>query len=161
MHLALADLPCACASLRRAARAVSRLYDRELAGTGLNAAQFALLYMFAARDRTPVTQGWLAEVLALDSTTLSRTLSPLEQRKWIRSEPGKDRRERLWAITPAGLRQFEASRPKWERVQNRLRERLGKGSWDEMLAELDDVTTAARMRAVDGVKRISKRPRRT
>ncbi|HZD40950.1 MAG TPA: hypothetical protein VE131_09530 [Terriglobales bacterium] len=36
-------LPCACANLRRAARAVTRLYDQELRGTGLNVTQLTLL----------------------------------------------------------------------------------------------------------------------
>ena len=160
MHVELPDLECVCASLRRAARAVSRQYDRELRVTGLNAAQFTLLDVLARQDAQPVTQGWLGEVLALDSTTLTRTLAPLVDRKWIRSAPGQDRRERLWSITAAGLRQLEASRPRWERAQKQLRDRLGDQGWEAMLEDLTDVATAARMRSLDGVKRISRRRRR-
>ena len=156
MHVELPDLPCACTSLRRAARAVSRLYDQALAVTGVSAGQLSLLMVLAQQDQ-PVTQGWLGEILALDSTTLTRTLAPLAGRKWIRSEPGDDRRERRWMVTPAGRRQFDVARPKWERVQNQLRERVGGSRWDAMLTELTDIATAARMDALDGVKRISKR----
>jgi DNA-binding MarR family transcriptional regulator len=83
-------------------------------------------------------------LLALDSTTLSRTLRPLEAKRWIRCEPGKDRRERQLELTGAGRSQLDRTTPAWERVQRRLKERLGGERWEALLAELAAVAGVAR-----------------
>jgi DNA-binding MarR family transcriptional regulator len=139
---ALQPLPCACASLRRAARAVTQLYDDELRRAGLNTAQFTLLKVLASGG--DVTQGSLGRMLALDSTTLSRTLRPLEARRWISVEPGEDRRERRIELTAQGRRRLDSATPAWERAQHRLRSRLGPGAWTTLLAELARVAGLAR-----------------
>src|SRR5271168_4530609 len=84
------QLPCACASIRRAARAVTQFYDAGLRPAGLRATQFTLLQ--ALHLAPEISQKHLAELLASDSTTLTRTLAHLRRQGWIRSEPGKDRR---------------------------------------------------------------------
>src|SRR5213080_2504071 len=72
------SLPCACANMRRAARAVTQLYDAALRPSGLRITQFTLLRALA-RAGGPMTQDALGELLAVDSTTLSRTLRQLER----------------------------------------------------------------------------------
>ena len=114
----LVALPCACANLRRAARSVTQLYDEELRGSGMRATQFTLLQALSRLGR--ITQGHLGELLALDSTTLTRSLKPLVKRAWVRSVPGKDRRERHLQLTTAGRRQLDRVQPLWERAQQRL-----------------------------------------
>lgn len=148
----LPDLACACASLRRAARAMTRLYDRALGGTGLGVAQFTLLQVLERQGTNPMTQSALGEILSLDSTTLTRTLAPLAREGWVRGRPGADRRERLWTIAPAGKRQLERAQPKWERAQQRIRSRIGTRHWDALLDETKRVAIAARMRALDGLR---------
>jgi DNA-binding MarR family transcriptional regulator len=123
-------LPCACANLRRAARAVTRLYDQELRGTGLNVTQFTLLQALALAGE--ISQGRLGNVLAIDSTTLTRTLTNLRASGWISVRAGADRRVRLIALTAPGRRQLERSTPSWERAQERLRRILGEPQWDSL-----------------------------
>lgn len=147
-------LACACASLRRASRAVTQLYEGHLG----SATQFTLLHVLDKHQG--MTQRMIGQVLSINSTTLTRTLAPLARRKWIRARRGTDRRERLWEITAAGRREVEKLTPKWERIQQRLRSRLGEERWEPLLHELALVATAARMRTEDGVKRISVKPRR-
>src|SRR5260370_19239130 len=74
-------LPCACANLRRAARAGSRLYNRELRETGLEITQFTILMTLEISGE--ITQGELGRLLSLDSTTLSRILTPLVTDGWV------------------------------------------------------------------------------
>ena len=138
----LPPLPCACASLRRAARAVTQLYDDELRPTGLSTAQFTLLMVLAPGG--PVTQGSLGRLLAIDSTTLSRTLRPLEASGWIGFEPGEDRRERRIELTRAGRRMLVSAAPAWHRAQGRLRSRLGARRWAALLSDLSRVAGLAR-----------------
>ena len=135
------ELPCACANLRRAARVVTQLYEGQLRDSGLRATQFTLLQ---ALDTTgTITQGRLGELLALDSTTLTRTLRPLVKREWVRSLRGMDRRERHFQLTAAGRRELNRARPQWERAQQRLRKVLGDAGWERLQAELLRVTEAA------------------
>jgi DNA-binding MarR family transcriptional regulator len=105
MHMtaALPDLPCACAGLRRASRAVTQLYDAALRPFGLRVTQFTLLQFLATADR-PLPQGVVGQLLVVDSTTLSRTLRPLETAGWIRRVSGADARERCLELAPAGRR---------------------------------------------------------
>ncbi|MHB8543592.1 MAG: MarR family winged helix-turn-helix transcriptional regulator [Leptospirales bacterium] len=134
-------LPCACANIRRAARAVTRLYDRELSGAGLEATQFSIVMALAKTGE--ISQGHLGAFLGLDSTTLSRSLRPLLREGWIRSKPGDDRREKLLDLTTEGGRRFKSLLPKWEQAQKRLRKALTDEGWDQMQRLLADVANAA------------------
>ena len=138
----LPALDCACASLRRAARAVTQAYDAALQGTGLRATQFTLLQALERRGASP--QGALGELLALDPTTLSRTLRPLASAGWIRSTMGPDRREVRWTLTPAGRRRLARARAPWERAQARLRAELQPRHWTMLVEDLAVVAAAAR-----------------
>lgn len=134
-------LPCACANLRRAARAATQVYDEELARNGLNIAQFTLLQALSLLGE--VTQRGLGELLVLDSTTLTRTLRRLESRSWIRRRPGADRRERLIALTAAGRVHFERAVPAWNRAQQTLARRVGRRRWKDLMRELSRIAAAA------------------
>lgn len=138
----LPPLPCACATVRRAMRAISQLYDTELRSTGLTLAQFTLLQFLATAGRT--RQSEIGEMLALDPTTLSRTLRPLLAEGWIGIRPGRDRRERYVEATGAGARKLAEAAPHWERTQARLRRSLGRGGWDALFDVLTRATRAAR-----------------
>ena len=137
----LFDLPCACQNLRRLTRVVSRMYDEELRKAGLEVTQFGLLTALAATGET--NQKRLAAGLAMDSTTLTRTLSLLRKQGWVRVRHGEDRRERLFRLTPAGERQMTAAQPYWERAERRLRHELGDGGWKNMTDAMFRLTHAA------------------
>jgi DNA-binding MarR family transcriptional regulator len=135
-------LACACANLRRTARAVTQLYETELQGTGLSATQFTLLQALEQMGAPP--QGALGELLALDATTLSRSLPPLERGGWIRAAAGRDRREVRWQLTPAGRRRLAGALPAWERAQQRLRRGLPARHWRMLVEDLAAVAAVAR-----------------
>ena len=134
------ELPCACANLRRATRAVTQLYDDELRESGLRTTQFTLLQALALTGT--ITQRRLGELLSLDSTTLTRTLRPLVGRGWVRSVSGMDRRERHFQLTVAGRRELGGARPQWVRAQRRLRKVLGDAAWERLQTDLLRVTEA-------------------
>jgi DNA-binding MarR family transcriptional regulator len=143
--MTLHDLPCTCASLRRAARAVTQRYDEALRPSGVRITQFTLLQMLSLTG--PLTQGALGEQLAMDSTTLSRTLQPVEKAGWIRSRPGKDRRERYVEVTKAGLKTLSRVTPAWEAAQRDLHHRLGDERWTALGPMLTATTRAARVKS--------------
>jgi DNA-binding MarR family transcriptional regulator len=83
-------------------------------------------------------------MLALDSTTLSRTLRPLEEKGWVRWRPGSDRRERHWDLTPGGRRKLAEAVPAWERAQRELRSRFGGAGWQALMAGLTHAAEVSR-----------------
>ncbi len=121
---------------------MTQLYERELRKLDLTTAQLTLLQVLARTG--PVTQGQLGRALALDSTTLSRTLRPLEAKRWILSETGQDRRERSIELTKTGRGQLERATPAWERAQQRLKAKVGAARFAALLADLSMLAAAAR-----------------
>ncbi len=134
-------LPCACANLRRSARAVTRLYNQELRTTGLELTQFTLLMALGITGES--TQGNLGKLLALDTTSLTRMLRLLTKREWIRARRGDDRRQRLLRLTASGREKLEQSRSHWERAQRRLQRGLGEPSWTQMGGLLAEIARAS------------------
>ena len=130
-------LPCIGTSLRRATRAVTRLYDQELRESGLRSTQFTLLQ--ALEIAGEVTQGRLGSILSLDSTTLTRSLQALIEEGWVKETRGDDRRERYLQLTPSGRRKYQETKPAWRRVQNRLLKAIGRG-WEQLDADLRRIT---------------------
>jgi DNA-binding MarR family transcriptional regulator len=134
-------LPCGCANLRRAARAVTRMYDQELRRIGLEPTQYSIL--MALRIKGEATQGALGTALVLDSTSLTRMLGLLIQRGWVAARPGQDRRQRLLRLTAAGRRKLQEAGEPWGRAQQRLKAKLGEAVWNQMGQLLTEVARVA------------------
>jgi DNA-binding MarR family transcriptional regulator len=127
----IVSLPCACANLRRASRIVTQLYDEELRRAEMRATQFTLLQALATVKN--ITQGDLADLLGMDSTTLTRTLTPLRRKGWIQSERGEDRRQVRLTLTGDGARAFKRAEPYWTSAQRRLQRALGDANWNGIM----------------------------
>jgi DNA-binding MarR family transcriptional regulator len=108
----------------------------------MRATQFTLLQALALTGR--ISQCGLGDLLAMDSTTLTRTLRLLVGKGWVRSLPGEDRRERHLQLTPAGRRQLDQARPHWERAQQRLRKSLGDSQWEQAESSFVHMIEAAK-----------------
>jgi len=136
------DLPCMCASFRRAARALTQLYDDALRPLGLRTTQFTILQALSLAGE--VSQGQLGEILALDSTTLTRTLAIMRHRKWIDTRRGRDGRERLLSLSEAGRAQLDHVSPAWLSVQDRLQSQFGDERWGELFQQNREMTSVAK-----------------
>ena len=143
----LPNLPCLCASLRRASRALTQLYEEELRPLGLRASQFTILQVLSLAGE--VTQGELGRMLAMDSTTLTRTLAIMSRHGWITRRPGEDRRVTRIALAKAGKTQYERGLACWAKVQSVVRKRLGSACWDEFMNTSNDVTRMVAALAID------------
>lgn len=133
------DLSCMCASFRRASRVLTQHYDAALRPLGLRATQFTLLQALSLAGE--ISQGMLGEILAIDSTTLSRTLAIMERQGWIASRSGEDRRERRLSLSKAGRAEYKRTLPHWEKVQGELRTQFGNKRWNELLNLTNEVTS--------------------
>ncbi len=131
---------CACATVRRAARLLTQLYDGELR-PDLQASQYALL---STLERLPgCNQTILATAAAFDKTTLSRNLGLMARKGWIERSAAVDPRERGFRLSPAGRRLLKAARPGWSRAQRRLQSAMNGEEWASMWRTLEVLTNAA------------------
>lgn len=131
-------LPCMCGSFRRASRALTQLYENALRPVGLRATQFTILQALSLAGEVTLRQ--LGEILAMDSTTLTRTLQIMDRQGWIAERRGQDRRERRLRLAKGGETQFKRGLPPWEKVQSRLRRQLGEQTWKDLLDITHQVT---------------------
>jgi DNA-binding MarR family transcriptional regulator len=141
----LTPLPCACATARRAARAVTQLYDSRLRPHGIEAPQFAILNLLDALGEA--NQVTIGGHFGLDKTTLSRNLRLLHENGWIAFAEGEDRRERQVTLTKAGRARLTAARPAWRSAQSAMEKALGARRWRAVFDALDSVAAAAQARA--------------
>jgi DNA-binding MarR family transcriptional regulator len=129
------QLPCYCASIRQAARVMSQLYEAALRDTGITITQFTLLTLL---DRMTVARvNDMAAAMAMDQTTLSRTLAVMERDGLIALARSEDLRESRWQLTALGRRRMRKVLPRWRTIQKRVEGLLGKSE-------------AARLKAVAG-----------
>jgi DNA-binding MarR family transcriptional regulator len=125
------DLGCMCANFRRSSRVLTQMYDQELRPEGLRATQFTILQALTLAGE--VTQGQLGGFLAMDSTTLTRTLAIMRRDGWVRMQRGEDRRAWRLNLTKEGEAIYRRALPAWERVQRKLRKRIGDAEWEQLM----------------------------
>jgi DNA-binding MarR family transcriptional regulator len=134
-------LPCLCSSFRRTSRALTQLYEQALRPLGLRATQFTILQVLALAGE--VTQQQLGDMLAMDSTTLTRTLVIMGRQGWIAERRGEDRRQRWLRLSRGGETQLQRALPVWEKVQSQLRRRVGDQVWQNLFQRTNQVTNIA------------------
>ena len=104
---------CLCLHTQRAARALARRFDEAFRPLGLTNGQFSLLMSLNRPE--PPTLGSVAALLAMDRTTLTAALKPLERRKLVKvAVDKKDRRSRRLQITGAGRALLAKALPIWK-----------------------------------------------
>ncbi len=137
----LPDLGCMCGSLRRTSRALTQHYEQALRPFGLRSTQFTILQVLSRAGE--VSQGQLGAMLAMDSTTLTRTLEIMRRQGWVAERRGRDRRERLLRLANGGETKLNRALPIWEKVQSRLRRRVGPQVWENLQHLTRELTNLA------------------
>jgi len=120
--------------LRKLSRLVGAIYDEALRPSGLRGTQFNVLVALALLREVTVKR--LAMTLAMDRTTLSRSLTPLERDGLVRSQPGADGRERVLALTDLGHTRLKSAIARWELAQARIAEKLGRAKSQQLATSL-------------------------
>ena len=113
---------CLCLHLQRAARAVARRFDQAFRPLDLTSGQFSL--MMSLNVAEPPSIGYTSALLAMDRTTLTANLKPLERRGLVEVKVDVvDRRTRRLSLTPAGRELLAAAVPVWRETHSAI-ERL-------------------------------------
>lgn len=137
---------CACLNARKAARLLSQLYDAMLRPAGVRSTQLPLLATIGLRGPLAVTE--LADAVAIDRTTLSRSLALLERNNWVRSAAGGDLRTREISLTPQGRDVVRRAIPLWEKAQGLVVAMLGDAGAERLVTDFAVATD--RMRNLGG-----------
>ena len=115
---------CLCLASRRAARRITRIYDRELRPYGLRVTQFTVLVMLSLRSA--MTIGELAEALGAERTTLTRNLALIEALSWVKIQRAEeDARSRVVTVTDEGRGVVAEAFPAWRKAQDLITEVIG------------------------------------
>lgn len=114
---------CLCLHVQRAARALARRFDDALRPFGLTNGQFSLLMSLNRPEPPPM--GPVAALLAMDRTTLTAALKPLERRGLVQITPDPaDRRSRILKLTSEGRKLLAHALPTWEQTHDAIERQL-------------------------------------
>lgn len=126
---------CVCLHVQRAARALARRFDEALRPVGLTNGQFSL--MMSLNRPSPPRIGEVSSLLAMDRTTLTANLKPLERRGLVMVTVDEaDRRGRRLSITPEGRDLLVKAMPIWDRVQAEIEALVVHSDPDKLRADL-------------------------
>jgi DNA-binding MarR family transcriptional regulator len=126
---------CASFNFRRAARAVTRLYDVAFQGTKIRSTQFTILIAIAKAQ--PASISTLGSILVIDSTTLTRSLAKLQKQRLIAISKRAERRQRFVTLTEAGVTALAETLPGWRAAQERFEKAIGPEFWLGFRRELE------------------------
>jgi DNA-binding MarR family transcriptional regulator len=115
---------CNCFAIRRAARHITRLYERHLSAARLTTAQFNLLVLL--EERGAETMNGLSEAMVMDRTTLLRALKPLKREEMVRARSAaEDPRQLVFSLTTVGQRKMTHARKLWQDAQKEFEAKVG------------------------------------
>jgi DNA-binding MarR family transcriptional regulator len=110
---------CLCLHVQRAARALARRFDEELRPFDLTNGQFSLLMSLNRPE--PPAMGPVASLLAMDRTTLTAALKPLERRGLVKiARDPNDRRSRILILSDKGRSLLASALPVWQRTHDEI-----------------------------------------
>ena len=126
---------CLCLHVQRAARALARRFDGELRPFDLTNGQFSLLMSLNRPEPPPM--GPVASLLAMDRTTLTAALKPMERRGLVKVQKDpSDRRSRILILTEKGRTLLARAVPVWQRTHEEIESSASSVNWDSFRQDL-------------------------
>lgn len=121
---------CYCITLRRAAQAISDLYDAHMAAIGITVNQYSLLSKLGHYPNCSVSE--LAEYARLERTTVVRALKPLTAKGLIKDLSDEGERKRNLCLTVEGEEIVKKGKVIWHQEQEEIERRLGKDGVEQL-----------------------------
>ncbi len=142
-------IDCFCTNTRRAALALTALYDQTLAAHGLKVTQFSLLRAVSRSHPRNLTE--LAAATGLDRSTIGRNLRLLQREGLVALDAGiDDSRDQIVALTTEGQRRVRAATVGWQRAQRTMQSALGADA-NRLIAVARRAADTARVMSLQGV----------
>jgi DNA-binding MarR family transcriptional regulator len=133
----LLEVPSSCLeyNLRKASRIAAQHYEEVMKPCGLRNTQFSLIVATSLMGKPLISD--LAKVLAMDRTTVSRNLKPLQRQGLLSITTGEDRRSRQIILTEAGKQRLVQAIPLWKQAHQSLQQKVGLENAQQLLAMLE------------------------
>jgi DNA-binding MarR family transcriptional regulator len=128
---------CNCINLRRASQAITEVYNRFLASSGLNVNQYSLLKHI--KHLEPVSVSDLALHVRLDRTTVVRNLKSMEKNGFVTDNSMKGTRNRQLELTDEGLKVLRKAEVDWLEAQKFIEEYLGNDAMNTLTSLLSKI----------------------
>ncbi len=136
---------CLAVRVRLLSRRLSRIYDAALRPLAITVAQLNVLSVIEVMGSAPA--GRVADLLAMEISTLSRNARIMESQGWITVDRAERGNGRILRLTPAGVEKVREAKPAWDAAQSQARgllgdegarelKRLGDGVWEDQLRRL-------------------------
>lgn len=125
---------CFCNTVRKADRAIFRVYDEAMATCDITVMQFSILRTLLRDGDLPLSE--LADALVMDRTSLYRTIKPLQQSGAVLIRDAESGRSKIAVLTVLGKKQIKQAEPYWQAAQDRLTDLFGKQKWQSLSKEL-------------------------
>jgi DNA-binding MarR family transcriptional regulator len=130
---------CLCLHMQRAARNLARLFDDALRPLDLTNGQFSLL-MSLNRPHPPAMKD-VASLLAMDRTTLTAALKPLERRGLVTiAQDQEDKRGRRLSLTASGHRLLAKAFPIWQQTHAEIERPFSAGELERLRGQLVELS---------------------
>ncbi len=134
---------CLCLHLQRAARAIGRRFDEAFKPVGLTNGQYSLLVSLNRPEPPRISD--VAHLLAMDRTTLTAALKPLERRGLLTiAQDEKDKRSRRLSLTDAGRDLLTQAVPIWRETHDAVDALVRSGDVEGLKADLLALSFGAR-----------------
>ena len=115
---------CVAMRIRTISRAVSRIYDEAFRPHGIKASQLSILAVVSILGQAEPSE--ICRMLHLEASTLSRNMSRMRSRGWLKASPRKDKRAHRLKLTARGNRILMEAFPAWREAQEKVTLLLGK-----------------------------------
>src|SRR5438445_1918445 len=148
--------PCVCNTLRMVNRVVTHLYYDCLRPYGLRVTQFSILAAVARLGEASLKQ--LEDELAIDQTTLTRSLNLLERDGVLERASHRDGRIKAMRLTSKGRGALKVARRLWAQAQDKVLRELGTKAWADAQRRLNHLRHVAVKKRRLGRKRRRVRP---
>ena len=136
---------CVLRHVTRTSRMIVAAFDAALSPAGLTSHQFTVLVTLALGG--PANVNGLAAGVGTHPSTIPRLIAPLTRQGLVRVQTGRDRRERLIAITTRGNETLLRAYPYWGELQREILQGLGHRKWPELMKSLKDIRKSLDHRA--------------
>ena len=132
---------CMVLGTRKAARAITRLYNAKIRHIGLTSTQVSVLFAIDSSRHQSITD--MADNLALERSSLTRNIKLLENRQLVEKHGTGRGRSQIVSLTSEGDRLMKIAYTHWIDAQSQLRAEMGETRWTavhetlELLGNLD------------------------
>ncbi|TVQ27231.1 MAG: MarR family transcriptional regulator [Spirochaetaceae bacterium] len=121
---------CPASRIGKVYKSISRIFEEEFRGGKVTNAQFQILAHIKMLDGPGCSE--LASHIGSDPSTVSRIVDTLEQKGYVTSKQGKDKRTQRYSLSRKGVTAVKEGLRNWKNAYGRVVDQVGEKRWAQM-----------------------------